>query len=112
MRTYKCTMSAARTHSLAAAAALVVALFAHPARADSTEQNVVKYYRLRQRLVTEFTSVGPGQGQSQPAPERMDGQGRMKWGDETIALGFYLGVLASEHYLLTHPAAFPGARRR
>lgn len=108
-RTYKCTMSAARTHSLAATAALVVALLGQPARADSTEQNVVKYYRLRQRLVTEFASVGPAQGQSQPAPERMDGQGRMKWGDGTIALGFYLGVLASEHYLLTHPAAFPGA---
>jgi MYXO-CTERM domain-containing protein len=33
----------------------------------------------------------------------------MKWGDETIALGFYLGVLATEHYILSNPATFPGA---
>jgi hypothetical protein len=33
----------------------------------------------------------------------------MKWSDSTIALGFYLGVLATEHYMLTHPAQFPGA---
>lgn len=78
-------------------------------RADTTAQNLEKYRRLRQRLVTEFTSVGPDQGQSQPAPERMDGEGRMKWGDGTIALGFYLGVLATEHYMLSNPGKFPGA---
>jgi hypothetical protein len=33
----------------------------------------------------------------------------MKWGDGTIALGFYLGVLATEHYILTNPSTFPGA---
>ena len=57
----------------------------------------------------EFVSVGPGQGQSQPAPERMDNLGLMKWGDGTIALGFYLGVLATEHYMLSNAALFPGA---
>jgi hypothetical protein len=102
-------LAANKLSRVAVAAALLAALLAGPARADSTEQNLEKYHRLRQRLVTEFTSVGPGQGESQPAPERMDSQARMKWGDGTIALGFYLGVLASEHYLLTHPAAFPGA---
>ncbi len=103
-------MSSPPRHSLAGvAAALVVAVLAGPARGDTTEDNLDKYYALRQRLVTEFTSVGAGPGQSQPAPERMDSQGRMKWGDGTIALGFYLGVLATEHHLLTHPATFPGA---
>jgi hypothetical protein len=33
----------------------------------------------------------------------------MKWGDGTISLGFYLGVLASEHHMLSNPARFPGA---
>jgi hypothetical protein len=103
-------MSSTARHWLrAVAAALIVILGVRPARADSTQDNLDKYYRLRDRLVTEFTSVGPDPGQSEPAPERMESIARMKWGDETIALGFYLGVLASEHYLLTHPGTFPGA---
>ena len=93
----------------AAFMSVVVMLGALPARADTTAQNLDKYRRLRQRLVTDFASVGTGQGQSEPAPERTDSAGLMKWGDGTIALGFYLGVLASEHYILSHPAQFPGA---
>jgi len=80
-----------------------------PAHADTTAENLAKYRRLRQRLVSEFTSVGTGPGQSEPVPERTDSAGLMKWGDETIALGFYLGVLATEHYMLSNPATFPGA---
>jgi uncharacterized protein (TIGR03382 family) len=91
------------------ATAAVLVLGAGIGHADTTTQNLDKYHRLRSRLLTEFTSVGPGQGQSQPAPERMDNIGLMKWGDGTIALGFYLGVLATEHYMLTNPARFPGA---
>jgi hypothetical protein len=101
--------TAVKPSLVAVAAISIMQGFAAPARADSTQDNLDKYYSLRQRLVTEFTSVGGDQGESQPAPERMDGIARMKWGDGTIALGFYLGVLASEHYLLTHPGTFPGA---
>jgi uncharacterized protein (TIGR03382 family) len=90
-----------------ALAALV--LLVASARADTTAQNLEKYRALRHRLVTDFVSVGPAQGQSQPAPERMDNLGLMKWGDGTIALGFYLGVLATEHYMFSHPTQFPGA---
>jgi uncharacterized protein (TIGR03382 family) len=90
------------------ALAALVLLVAN-AQADTTAQNLEKYRALRHRLVSEFVSVGPGQGQSQPAPERMDTVGLMKWGDGTIALGFYLGVLATEHYILSHPTQFPGA---
>src|SRR5262245_52740737 len=96
------------TRFVAAAIAFSV-LATASARADNTAQNLAKYHRLRQRLVTDFTSVGAGPGQSQPAPERTDAAGLMKWGDGTIALGFYLGVLATEHYLLTNPEQFPGA---
>jgi MYXO-CTERM domain-containing protein len=87
----------------------VLLLLASTAGADTTAQNLEKYRALRHRLVTEFVSVGGAQGQSQPAPERMDNLGLMKWGDGTIALGFYLGVLATEHYILAHPSQFPGA---
>lgn len=85
------------------------ALFALPARADTTEDDLAKYLRLRARLQADFMSVGLEPGQSEPAPERNDAAGFMKWGDGTIALGFYTGVLATEVYLLSHPATFPGA---
>lgn len=88
------------------AALLMTAPLAH---ADTTAQNLEKYRSLRRRLVTEFVSVGPARGQSQPAPERMDNLGLMKWGDGTIALGFYIGMLATEHYILSNPLQFPGA---
>jgi MYXO-CTERM domain-containing protein len=93
--------------ALVALVALVIG--AIPAHADTTAENLAKYRRLRHRLVTDFVSVGTAPGQSQPAPERTDAAGLMKWGDGTIALGFYLGVLATEHYMLADPARFPGA---
>lgn len=104
-------MSTGARHSLAGAAAVVAlaATTATTARADTTDQNLAKYWSLRDRLVTEFVSVGTDPGQSEPVPERMDNIAHMKWGDGTIALGFYIGVLASEHYLLTHPSLYPGA---
>ena len=92
-----------------ALAALLLAVTGGLAHADTTAQNLDKYRSLRRRLVTEFVSVGAAQGQSQPAPERMDNLGLMKWGDGTIALGFYLGMLATEHYILSHPTQFTGA---
>jgi MYXO-CTERM domain-containing protein len=90
-------------------AALILMSSAGHGRADTTQQDLAKYLRLRGRLVTEFVSVGTAQGQSVPAPERTDSAGLMKWADATIALGFYLGVLATEHYMLSHPEKFPGA---
>lgn len=96
-------------HARSVAAVLLVALAATTSTADTTAQNLAKYRDLRHRLVAEFTSVGAGPGQSQPAPERNDTTGWMKWGDGTIALGFYLGVLATEHHMLANPARFPGA---
>jgi uncharacterized protein (TIGR03382 family) len=97
----------AHKRSVTVVAAIVMLFSATVSHGDTTAQNLDKYYRLRHRLLTDFTSVGPGPGQSQPAPERKDGW--MKWGDGTIALGFYLGVLASEHYMLANPTKFPGA---
>jgi MYXO-CTERM domain-containing protein len=77
--------------------------------AQSTKDNLGKYWALRQRLNDEFTVVGDGPGKSQPADERRDSQGYIRWADSTIRLGWYTGVLASEYYLVTHPVEFPGA---
>src|SRR5678816_606478 len=81
------------------------------ARAQSTAENLEKYHALRARLLTEFTVVGEGAGESQPADLRDDGEGFTKCADSTIRLGWYLGVLASEHHLYSHPELFPGAAR-
>ena len=101
-------MTSAQTRLVTLVVAITL-LGAGASRADTTAQNLEKYRSLRHRLITEFTSVGPSAGQSEPAPERNDGTSWMKWGDGTIALGFYLGVLASEHYMLANPTKFPGA---
>jgi uncharacterized protein (TIGR03382 family) len=108
-RGHQARMGAGNHARIALAALAVIAATAPLTHADTTAQNLDKYHSLRRRLVTEFVSVGPAQGQSQPAPERMDNLGLMKWGDGTIALGFYLGVLATEHYILSQPTQFPGA---
>jgi hypothetical protein len=92
-----------------AALAVAAALLASPARAQSTAENVEKYHALRARLLTEFTVVGEGPGDSQPADVRDEGEGFIKWSDSTIRLGWYLGLLATEYHLYAHPALYPGA---
>jgi MYXO-CTERM domain-containing protein len=90
-------------------AALAITLASSSVHAQTTQQNLGKYHQLRERLLTEFTEVGGAPGQSQPADVRDDGEGFIKWADSTIRLGWYLGVLATEHHLYTNPAHFPGA---
>jgi hypothetical protein len=91
--------------------ALVLSLVAElPARAQTTAQNLEKYHALRARLLTEFTVVGEQAGQSQPADVRDDAEGFIKWADSTIRLGWYLGLLATEHHLYAHPELYPGAQ--
>src|SRR5262245_48691721 len=93
----------------AIATGLAISIVSGTAFAQSTADNLTKYHALRKRLTTEFGVVGTGPGQSQPGQERHDGQGWLKWGDSTIYLGYYIGTLASEHYILTHSSEFPGA---
>lgn len=79
------------------------------ASADTTQENLTKYWHARERMLTEFTVRGTGPGQGQPAVERNGIHGFIKWADSTIRLGWYLGILATEYHLLTEPATFPGA---
>ena len=86
--------------------------------------NHAKYWYYRTRLRNDFMMVGPGQGMSIPMQERgyfylpytnttnpnytnftsvpngADGQ-TAKWGDSMGDLGYYIGVLATEYYLLS-----------
>jgi MYXO-CTERM domain-containing protein len=79
------------------------------ASAATTTENVAKYQALRSRLDTEFVVTGDAAGMSQPADERIEPQGIIRWSDSTIGLGWYIGMLATEHHLLSHPEQFPGA---
>ena len=88
---------------------LASAICSSPASAQTTRDNLAKYTRLRARLVLDFTSVGPDQGQSQPAQERNEAQGVIRWSDSTIFLGWYIGLLATEYEIFSHPSQFPGA---
>lgn len=88
---------------------LAALLFSATASAATTQENAAKYQALRARLDTEFIVVGDAPGMSQPADERIEPDGPIRWSDSTIGLGWYIGMLATEHYLLSHPAEFPGA---
>lgn len=79
------------------------------ASAQTTGENLAKYEALRTRLKDEFVRIGDAPGKGQPAEERNDQQGFIRWADSTIRLGWYLGVLATEHELYTHSELYPGA---
>ncbi|MCC6216746.1 MAG: hypothetical protein IT376_17940 [Polyangiaceae bacterium] len=91
-----------------AALAAAVLLVSGGAAAATTAENAAKYQALRTRLAAEFIVVGDEPGESQPADERKENEGIIRWSDSTIGLGWYLGMLATEHHLLTHPDEFPG----
>ncbi len=60
-------------------------------------QNLQKYWEYRERL-KDFVVVGSDSGCSLISPDRTAGQ--VKYEDEPTPLGYYIGVLASEYYLL------------
>ncbi len=91
--------------------ALLMVLSASFAFGQTTPDNLAKYWRLRQRLTTEFLTIGGAQGQSEPAQERHEQQGFIKFGDTTLVLGWYLGVLATEYELVREGPRFPGFDR-
>jgi len=88
---------------------LAIGAVAPAAHAQTTGENLATYQQLRTRLEDEFVRVGDAPGKGQPAEERNDDQGFIRWADSTIRLGWYLGVLATEHELYTHPDFYPGA---
>jgi hypothetical protein len=78
----------------------------NPAVAQVATEDYEKYWHYRNRLRTYFLHVGPEQGESLPAGIRnkmnwATGQPSvLHWGDATLYLGWYIGVLATEYHLL------------
>ena len=82
---------------------------------DSLKQDNVKltekYWLYRHRLVTQFLKVGLGEngiasGYSIPAVTAYKSeQEQLDFGDGTSCLGYYIGVLATEHLLLQKDGA-------
>ena len=97
-----------RVRQLALLVALVAGLSTADARADTIQENLAKYNALKARSA-EFIVIGEGIGKSIPASERRELDSRIRWGDATIRLGWYIGVLATEHYMRSNPKTFPGA---
>ncbi len=70
-------------------------------------KNLQKYWYYRERLVNDFLKIGDGPGESIPASMRSFGgknSNTLEWGDATIDLGWYIGVLATEYKLLSDRA--------
>lgn len=66
------------------------------------------YWRLRDRLATEFMVPDAEPGGMIPTSRRVDTTASMKWSDATIQLGWWIGALAIEQALLAQPDALPG----
>ncbi len=81
---------------------------ARQADADSTAQNLEKYAELRLRLDEEFVAQGEGPGHAMPVHERVESEGLVRWADASIRLGWYIGLLATEHHLRQNPDRYPG----
>ncbi|MEQ9364038.1 MAG: hypothetical protein RIF32_07345 [Leptospirales bacterium] len=60
----------------------------------------LRYWFVRQRLTSRFLLTGSvEQGYALPA-DRIRNPTGLAWGDATIHLGWYMAVLATEHYLI------------
>ena len=95
--------------SLALALGIAIgALCTSEAAAQTTQDNLSKYWALRNRATTDFIRPGVGAGDSIPATYRNHAFSFIKWSDGTVQLGWYLGVLASEYHLLSRSTSYPG----
>ena len=81
------TGTTATCHTAAMRLAIAALLFSTTASAATTSENAAKYQALRARLASEFIVVGDAPGMSQPADERIEPQGIIRWSDSSIGLG-------------------------
>ncbi|MBX7059583.1 MAG: hypothetical protein K1X75_16080 [Leptospirales bacterium] len=73
--------------------------------------NIQRYWNYRARLRNEFVAFDNQQGSCLPATGILtlpDGRRWATWGDATAKLGWYMGALATELYMLGHPQQYPG----
>jgi hypothetical protein len=76
---------------------------------QTAQSNFNKYWFYRDRLKKRFMVEGPNQGESLVAPRieklypnKSNKQYLYHFGDQTIQMGWYLGVLATEYRLLAN----------
>ncbi|KAB2915117.1 MAG: hypothetical protein F9K23_11525 [Bacteroidetes bacterium] len=86
---------------------IAVAFIYGKAAGQTDELNHKKYWDLRDRYKKYFTCIGKEQGMSIPIPTRSESfwaspnsAATLYYGDATSSLGWYIGVLATEYYLL------------
>ncbi|MCB9230427.1 MAG: hypothetical protein H6581_02085 [Bacteroidia bacterium] len=76
--------------------------------AQDSKLNLEKYWIYRERLLSDFLKMGSGKGQSIPAHHKnliwKTASGKSKpllnWSDGGFHLGYYLGTLSTEYFLL------------
>jgi len=79
---------------------LFIGFFSYAQNSD-IENNIIKYWNYRDRLVNNFIAIGSESGQSLPFATRNErGQKNLNQGQGPIMLGQYIGVLATEYKLL------------
>ena len=82
---------------------IVLILPTYESKAQTQNQNDLKYWKYRERLLNDFMiCVCPNDGGSIPASFSEPSAYTLNWGDATIDLGFYIGTLALEHALLSN----------
>lgn len=80
------------------------------ANCQTDQLNLQKYWHYRYRLLNYFMVVGEGAGKSIPADIRnwngtsSNTSQTLRWGEEPVYLGYYLGVLATEYKMLSMSA--------
>lgn len=88
---------------------IILIIFINKTYAQSPEQNLIKYWYYKNKLLTEFiTSVSDQPGGSLPASIKnqkyiwvgSDFEAEVKWGDGTIDLAYYIAALVLEYKLL------------
>lgn len=84
---------------------LTILLVAHSAL-WSQSSYTGKYWNYRDSVLPKFISIGSGSGMSLPASWRDSADQKMSWSDNTIILGWYIGMLATEFHLL-HENFYP-----
>ena len=82
---------------------LILIYYSNFSFSQTDEQNHAKYWYYRSRFLNDFIKVGLNPGESIPMTERQAyqfGSNDAKYSDGSSWVGYYLGVLATEYYLL------------
>ncbi|NNF02551.1 MAG: hypothetical protein HKN22_07680 [Bacteroidia bacterium] len=79
---------------------ILLLLFSQSIAQDKVD--LEKYWNYRDNLTSKFLIIGTEPGMSLPAAYRNEVNREIKWADNMITLGWYIGVLATEYHLLNN----------